>query len=308
MNYGPLVFLAALFAMAASWFGFVLTPTMQVGHMQQTTTVPAGDTYPLARSGLAREGLEVYRANGCAYCHSQQVRQTGTTCNVLVTGAGTNEAAVIRQLLSVKAADDENAARDILNKLPRVVLTGIDKASADIATKQIVEGGATAEVWVVPQGADIARGWGKRRTVAEDFEFDSPVLLGSQRVGPDLANVGLRLPDEAWHFQHFYAPRAVVPGSTMPPYRFLFQKRQIHGAPSANAIALPEGSGVQPGFEVVPTRAATALVAYLKSLRGNEPLYVAPLTVPPPPPEPASTNAPGNMASTNAPSTNTPAK
>ena len=29
--------------------------------------------------GLAREGLLVYRANGCAYCHSQQMRQSGAT-------------------------------------------------------------------------------------------------------------------------------------------------------------------------------------------------------------------------------------
>src|SRR5213082_554043 len=103
MNYGPLIFLAAFFAMAASWFGFVLTPQMQVGHMQQTTTIPAGDTYPLARSGLAREGLEVYRANGCAYCHSQQVRQTGTVCDIVITEAGTNQPAALKALVETGA-------------------------------------------------------------------------------------------------------------------------------------------------------------------------------------------------------------
>jgi len=33
MNYGPLVFLGAFFALAASWFGFVLTPQLQVGRL-----------------------------------------------------------------------------------------------------------------------------------------------------------------------------------------------------------------------------------------------------------------------------------
>src|SRR5436190_19113704 len=108
MNYGPLIFLAAFFALASSWFGLVLTPQMQVGHLQQTNTVGLGATYPLSRPGLAREGLEVYRANGCAYCHSQQVRQTGTVCDVILTEPGTNQPALLAALL--RANSDLNKA------------------------------------------------------------------------------------------------------------------------------------------------------------------------------------------------------
>ena len=78
MNYGPLIFLAAFLAMAGSWFGFVITPQAQVGRQQPTNTLGAPVTYPVSRPGLARQGLQVYRANGCAECHSQQIRQTGT--------------------------------------------------------------------------------------------------------------------------------------------------------------------------------------------------------------------------------------
>src|SRR5258707_10575580 len=102
MNYGPLVFLAAFFALASSWFGLVLIPQMQVGHLQQTNTIPAQETYPLARPGLARQGLEVYRANGCAYCHSQQIGQTATVCDVTLTDAGTNRAALLKAVLKTK--------------------------------------------------------------------------------------------------------------------------------------------------------------------------------------------------------------
>src|SRR5438552_15527857 len=102
MNYGPLIFLAACFALAASWFGFVLKPEMQIGHLQQTNTVGTAATYPLARPGLARQGLDVYRANGCFYCHSQQIGQSGTVCDVLLADAGTNQNAVIDALLKVK--------------------------------------------------------------------------------------------------------------------------------------------------------------------------------------------------------------
>src|ERR1700741_2098506 len=102
MNYGPLIFLAAFFALAGSWFGFVLTPQMQVGRLQQTNTVPDNVIYPVARPGLAKEGLDVYRANGCAACHSQQVRRTGTEAEVLLTEIGTNRAAVVKAITAGK--------------------------------------------------------------------------------------------------------------------------------------------------------------------------------------------------------------
>ena len=64
MNYGPLVFLAAFFALASSWCGFVLTPQLQVGRLQQTNMLGTVTvTYTVARPGLARQGMEVYRAN-----------------------------------------------------------------------------------------------------------------------------------------------------------------------------------------------------------------------------------------------------
>ena len=105
MNYGPLIFLAAFFALAGSWSGFVLTPQLQIGRLQQTNTVgSATTTYPVARPGLAEQGLEVYRANGCAYCHSQQVGQTGTLLEIALTDASTNQAAIIAALLKLAEA------------------------------------------------------------------------------------------------------------------------------------------------------------------------------------------------------------
>ena len=39
MNYGPLIFLSAFFALVGSWFGFVLGPQLQVGRLDQTTNI-----------------------------------------------------------------------------------------------------------------------------------------------------------------------------------------------------------------------------------------------------------------------------
>lgn len=279
MNYGPLIFLAAIFALSTSWFGLVLTPQLRIGQLQATNAPGSSVSYPVARPGLAQQGLQVYRANGCAYCHSQQVGQTRTDCDVTLTDAGTNHAAVIAALRQIQPSLSDSGADAILSGLPQTLARGATKESADKQAKLLVGAGAKAFVSIVPAGPDIARGWGRRRTVAEDYLFDSPVMLGSQRVGPDLANIGVRKPDENWHLRHLYAPRMEVKNSTMPPYRFLFEKRRIERKPSPDALALPKELAPEPGFEIVPRPEAIALVGYLLSLRADTPLFDAPMTV-----------------------------
>jgi cbb3-type cytochrome oxidase cytochrome c subunit len=303
MNYGPIIFLAAFLALATSWFGMVLKPTEQLGTMQQTNTVPGGALYPLGRPGLARQGAEIYRANGCAYCHSQQVGQEGSLARLVLSDLGTNQAAALRAV-SAAAELSESDSRQLGSGLPRDLFTTRDKERADAAAKAINGAGAKATVWVVPIGPDETWGWGKRRSVAEDYLYEAPPMPGVLRVGPDLANVGVRLPDPNWHLRHLYAPNAVVPKSPMPPYRFLFEKRRLKGQRSPEALAVP----VETGYEVIPTADARALVAYVLSLRQDEPLFDAPFTAPEP--APASTNAPGTTATnatTSATATNGPA-
>lgn len=74
MNYGPIIFLGVFISMACSWLAFVFGPSMQLGNLQPSEVLGGGGTYPVGRPGLARMGAEVYRENGCYYCHSQQVR------------------------------------------------------------------------------------------------------------------------------------------------------------------------------------------------------------------------------------------
>ncbi|HYG34418.1 MAG TPA: ribosomal protein L7/L12, partial [Clostridia bacterium] len=258
-----------------------------------------------------RQGLDIYRANGCAYCHSQQVGQIGTASDVVLTETGTNRPALLAALRKVKPGFSEADANQLFGHLPQPVLQGQTKAAADAAVKTLNASGAKASIWIVPTGPDIARGWGKRRTVAEDFLYDDPVMLGSQRIGPDLANVGIRLPDPNWHLRHLYAPRSEVQGSTMPPYRYLFEKRRIERGPSPDALTLPPAFAPEPGYEIVPKPEATALVAYLMSLRADAPLFVAPVSVAAAPNTASTaTNTPTapDMTSTNNTPTNAPAK
>jgi len=131
----------------------------------------------------------------------------------------------------------------------------------------------------MPVGPDIARGWGLRRSVAADYIFEPTVLLGSQRTGPDLANVGARQPDANWQLLHLYNPQIEVAGSAMPPFPYLFETKKIaFNRPSPDALALTGKFAPPAGFEVVPTADALRLVAYLQSLRQDAPLFEAPMS------------------------------
>ncbi len=126
-------------------------------------------------------------------------------------------------------------------------------------------------------GADLARGWGARRTVARDYMYDKIAYFGTMRTGPDLSNIGARQPSLEWHYQHLYQPQVISPGSIMPPFRFLFEKRRILGQPSNEALKVLPPDQPEDGFEIVPTPDARALVQYLISLkRSSYPLPEAP--------------------------------
>jgi cytochrome c oxidase cbb3-type subunit 2 len=107
-----------------------------------------------------------------------------------------------------------------------------------------------------------------RASLAADYAREAPTLLGSERTGPDLANVGARQPSEVWHLIHLYDPRAVVPGSVMPSYWWYFDVRDQATAEEV-VVAVPATS-VPAGKVVVAKREALALVRYLLSLRQLE--------------------------------------
>ena len=117
---------------------------------------------------------------------------------------------------------------------------------------------------------DVARGWGSRPSVPADYVFDKPHLLSTMRTGPDLINVGIRLPDAQWHLLHLYQPRALVQWSIMPPYPFLFEHKEA-AAPGETVLTIPEPYAPKSGVVVV-TDEAKALVAYLLSLKRDYPV------------------------------------
>jgi len=198
------LFAGIFLTFALAWFGETVVPNIQLGNLQPQTDEDGGDIYPVNNSGIAARGRKIYVAEGCFYCHTQQVRGS-------------------------------------------------------------------------QGGSDIDRGWGSRQTVARDYIYTDPVVLGLTRNGPDLANMGntelvdsstgkKRWKDAAWHYAHLYSPRSEVEGSAMPSFSYLFEKRKIVGQRSEDALKLEGEYAVENGYEVVPNSDAKALVAYLMSL------------------------------------------
>jgi cytochrome c oxidase cbb3-type subunit II len=192
MARASLVALGAFAIMASAITILVIIPKIMLREVHALPDLP-----PYTEEQL--RGRAVYIANGCLYCHSQQVRDPAFT-------------------------------------------------------------------------TDVDRGWGSRPTVPEDYVYDRPHLLGTMRTGPDLINVGQRIPSEDWHLIHLYNPRAVVEWSTMPAFPFLFEKRRPDDVRPDEKVVAITGSRAPQGVTIVAKPEALALVAYLISLNRQYPV------------------------------------
>src|SRR5512132_894954 len=72
-GFAPLV-VGLLATLAFSWLGLAYIPDLQIGHLEPQSDEEGTDIYPMPRSGMAERGRRAYVANGCFYCHSQQIR------------------------------------------------------------------------------------------------------------------------------------------------------------------------------------------------------------------------------------------
>lgn len=122
------------------------------------------------------------------------------------------------------------------------------------------------------QAPDGIRGWG-RPSVPGDYAYDNPHLLGTMRTGPDLLNIGARQPSVDWHLAHLYNPRALVPGSIMPAYPFLFEVSEETSSSDAPLKLPPAFAPPEP---LIATDAALDLVQYLRELDRTYPVELIP--------------------------------
>ncbi|MGB9911702.1 MAG: 50S ribosomal protein L7/L12 [Microgenomates group bacterium] len=78
----------------------------------------------------------------------EQVGQAGeqTTFNVVLTSAGANKIAVIKTVREINQNLGLKEAKDLVESLPKEVLTGVNKETAQEAKKKLEAVGATVEL------------------------------------------------------------------------------------------------------------------------------------------------------------------
>lgn len=147
------------------------------------------------------------------------------------------------------------------------VAPGLAVLGKDVYISQGCVACHTQQVRPAGLGSDIAKGYGRRPTVARDYVLQDRVLLGSSRVGPDLSDVGSRRTDDAWLHLHLLDPRIASPASLAPSFRHLYELRPASAAKSPLAVPAGHPLAAPAGQAWVPSERAVQLVAYLKSLR-----------------------------------------
>lgn len=124
------------------------------------------------------------------------------------------------------------------------------------------------------RNVDMDKMWGSRPSLAADYADihrtdlwrNTATLMGTERTGPDLTDIGNRQPSKDWNLVHLYNPRIVVKESIMPAYTWLFS---IKKEPAKSDVVVNVPAEYLNGEEgkVVATKDALYLVAYLQSLQ-----------------------------------------
>ncbi len=293
-----------------SWLGMTVVPNLQIGSLDPQSDEEGTDIYPMPPSGMAVRGAQVYAANGCVYCHTQQVRPE----------YGGSD-------LERKWGERRSAPRDYIFQ-PIVLLgkmrTGPDLANvghrsaladAGAASPAPAAAGATAPAsGTSPAAAPAVAGASPTAAAPAANPAAAPAgspatavaaaspaaVAGAPAVLPPAgtqpaASVSTSAPSmvadvqaltadgkplpytAAWHHRHLYNPRSIAQDSNMPAYRFLYERRRIGGVVSPDALNFAGDNDEDPksDWEIVPSYDAKCLVAYLMSLDQSHPLKEA---------------------------------
>lgn len=145
---------------------------------------------------------------------------------------------------------------------------------AKLGKKSFIANGCVACHTQQVRNVDMDKKWGDRPGIAADYASisrtdlwrNTATLMGTERTGPDLTNIGKRQPSAAWNLLHLYQPRAVVEKSIMPAYSWLFEIKNELGKDEVEVI-VPDAYRVGITGKIVASEEALNLVAYLQSLK-----------------------------------------
>jgi len=273
------LFIGLFGTFAFSWLGLTLIPNFQIGHLDPQADEEGTDIYPMPQSGTAERGRRVYVANGCFYCHSEQLRPDYIASD-------------LDRKRDVdphpKWGERRSAPRDYI--FARPVLLGKARMGPDLAnigkaapmeeeSPAPATGGSPAaspaqapSASPAPSSAAASPAPPNAPSAAAKTAANPSPAAPASSPAPETKPGEPRPYSAAWHHRHLYSPRDVNRDSDMPAYRFLYEKRPVAGEHSADALQLTGSDAPAPGWEIVPSYDANCLVAYLMSLDQSHPL------------------------------------
>ncbi|HEY4257893.1 MAG TPA: hypothetical protein VGM66_11825 [Candidatus Udaeobacter sp.] len=318
------LFLGIFGTFAFSWVGLTLIPNWQIGHLNPQSDEEGTDIYPQPQSGMFERGARVYAANGCIYCHSQQVR-ADYAANDIERKWGNRRSAprdyIFEQTVFLGKM---RMGQDIANIGARAPAEQASPSPAGAVAPATSPGGGTSPA-VLPTSQGGAAAAASPATKPGGSPAASPATapaaspaspapnaptspsgaVASAKAAAPVAAPASSSPaaataanaspaasaspaagapwpvqtagepamySAAWHHVHLYSPRSINIDSNMPSYRFLYEKRRISDARSADALQLTGSDAPPEGWEVVPSFDAKCLVAYLMALNQSHPL------------------------------------
>jgi cbb3-type cytochrome oxidase cytochrome c subunit len=303
------LFLGIFGTFAFSWVGLTVIPNWQIGHLNPESDEEGTDIYPQPQSGMFQRGERVYAANGCVYCHSQQVRPD-YIANDIERKWGNRRSAprdyiferpvFLGKMRMGQDLADIGARAPVPEGSPSPALSAspVPQAAAASNPSPAQSGGASAATSPAkatspsaaasspggspPPNASTSPGQHAGVVSPSPGQMANTTPGGSSPAAPSAQTPGAPWPIQtaglppmysaAWHHVHLYAPRTINLDSNMPSYRFLYEKRRIAGERSADALQLSGADAPPEGWEIVPSYDAKCLVAYLMGLNQSHPL------------------------------------
>lgn len=297
------LFLGIFGTFAFSWVGLTVIPNWQIGQLNPQSDEEGTDVYPMPQSGMVTRGARVYAANGCIYCHSEQVRAEYAGADI-ERGWGNRRSAprdyiFERPVFLGKMRMGQDLA-NIGSRAPKEEESPSPTGGASPAPQGAAASPgavASANAGSPPPSAAVAAGTLPGAIASKPPTSPGPASSPPSKspataaaggtssaaaasasppaAGPPWPEQTAGLPpmySAAWHHVHLYSPRSINLDSNMPSYRFLYRARRISAGRSSDALQLTGSDTPPQGWEIIPSFDARCLVSYLMALNQSHPL------------------------------------
>ncbi|MCZ2343106.1 MAG: cbb3-type cytochrome c oxidase subunit II [Bacteroidales bacterium] len=254
MNRGLMIFLGCVLTFSSAWLGLVVLPYWQLNNEAPYQSPGSATAYPQPPSAEVAAGGKVYQANGCLYCHSQQVRSQH-----FANGADIARGWGQRRNVSRDYIYDRPILLGTMRTGPDLAAIGERNASPSWHHEHLFNPRSKSDWSIMPSFSYLY----ERRKIENGQRSPTALTLGREwtvlpgkRYRPTSEQWTATLAADGEKLQQLYAvarPNQPLGSLTDPAH----QDRLL-----TFWLALPEEE-----YEIVPKPAADQLVAYLIDLR-----------------------------------------